>query len=392
MRVLYVSSGNLYGGIESLLVALARFRGSCPEMEPHFALCFEGKVSAQLRDAGCPVHILGGVRLSRPWTALRARRRLAELIVKHRIEVVVPHGSWPMTIFGPVASRMGTPLVFWLHDPPRTPLTLLDWCAGFTRPDLVICNSGFTAQTVSWLYPGIRHEVVYCALTPPGALVTEAERQSVREELGALPGQTVILQVSRLDPHKGHRLHLEALARIRDLPDWVCWQVAGAQRPHEVSFLAELKDYARALGIGDRVRFLGWQPDIQRVFRAADVFCQPNSGPEPFGLTFVEAMWAGVPVVTTALGGPLEIVTEECGALVPAGGVEELSAVLRRMVSDRSYREKLSLDAPRRASELCDPSERIRELYGHLRMIGRQSNEAVNSMTLPQSTERGTRV
>ena len=68
MRVLHVSSGNLFGGVEALLVALARERGLRPEMEPHFALCFVGRLSETLDEIGVPVHRLGGVRVSRPWT------------------------------------------------------------------------------------------------------------------------------------------------------------------------------------------------------------------------------------------------------------------------------------------------------------------------------------
>src|SRR5689334_13323227 len=100
MKVLYINSGNLYGGIETLLVALARFRDVSPEMEPHFALCFEGKLSRELRDLGCTVHTLGNVRLSRPWTTWQARRRLQQIIQQHHYDVVVPHGSWNMSIFG----------------------------------------------------------------------------------------------------------------------------------------------------------------------------------------------------------------------------------------------------------------------------------------------------
>ena len=51
MRVLHVSSGNLYGGVETALVALARFRNLCPAMQPEFALCFEGRLSKELANA-----------------------------------------------------------------------------------------------------------------------------------------------------------------------------------------------------------------------------------------------------------------------------------------------------------------------------------------------------
>src|SRR5262249_19810589 len=156
----------------------------------------------------------------------------------------------------------------------------------------------------------------YCALTPPAVNREPDSRAQVRHEFATANDAIVILQVSRLEQHKGHPLHLEALGKIRDVPGWVCWQIAGPQRPAEVTYLQELKNQAERLGIAERVRWLGWQPDLGRVFGAADVYCQPNSAPEPFGLTFVEAMWSGLPVVTTAIAGPLEIVTNDSGLLV----------------------------------------------------------------------------
>ena len=53
--------------------------------------------------------------------------------------------------------------------------------------------------------------------------------------------------------------------------------------------------------------------DVPRLLAAADIFCQPNLGPEPFGIGFVEALSAGLPVITTATGGALEIVDGDCG-------------------------------------------------------------------------------
>ena len=72
----------------------------------------------------------------------------------------------------------------------------------------------------------------------------------------------------------------------------------GAQRSHEAVYLAELRQAADRAGIGDRVRFLGQRTDVPDLLAAADVFCQPNTGPEPFGIAFVEALYAGLPVVT----------------------------------------------------------------------------------------------
>ena len=67
LKVLHISSGNLYGGVETLLATLARERDACQEMEPHFALCFEGRLSSELSAVSIPATILGPVRTRAPW-------------------------------------------------------------------------------------------------------------------------------------------------------------------------------------------------------------------------------------------------------------------------------------------------------------------------------------
>jgi len=177
----------------------------------------------------------------------------------------------------------------------------------------------------------------------------------------------VILQVSRLDPHKGHREHLESLAQLRELPDWVCWQVAGPQRPHEYQYLEELKTLAKELGIQDRVLFWSWQADIAKFFKAADIYCQPNVGPEPFGITFVEALYDGLPVITTGMAGPLEIIDSSCGLLVPQNNPHALTEALRSLIQSRILREILSSGGPVRAEAICSPSAQLRLLCETLR-------------------------
>ena len=65
VKVLHIYAGNLFGGVETLLITLARQRELCPQMQPHFALCFEGKLATELDATGVPVHWLGNVRVSR---------------------------------------------------------------------------------------------------------------------------------------------------------------------------------------------------------------------------------------------------------------------------------------------------------------------------------------
>jgi glycosyltransferase involved in cell wall biosynthesis len=369
MRVCHVNSGNLYGGVETLLVTLARQRDLCPEMEPAFAVCFAGKLEADLRDAGVRVARLGDVRVRRPWTVWQARREFARVLRTERFDLVVCHAAWVQAIFGPVVRSAGLPLVFWLHDPPGERLHWLERWARRTPPDFAICNSDYTLQRIGRLFPHTRAQRVYCPVAAPTSALTAAERAAIRSENGADADTTVIVQAGRIARHKGHLLHVEALGRIRDLPGWLCWQVGGAQTPNERRYLDEIRSAAARWGIFDKMRFLGWQPDMYRLLAAADVFCQPNTLPEPFGIIFVEALYAGRPVVATALGGAIEIVTKPCGSLVPAGDVDRLAAELAEMIRDPERRQCASAAGPERAAELCEPALQFPRLAAQLREV-----------------------
>lgn len=361
MRVLHLSSGNLYGGVETLLVTLARDRGACPGMDPHFALCAEGRLSEELRGTGAPVHPLGSVRARNPFSVRRARRSLAGLLRRERFDVVVCHSAWVQAIFGPAVRAARLPLVFYLHDVAGGRHWLERW-ARLTPPELAVCNSRFTAGSLANLYPGVRGEVVHCPVAPRGSSSTPGMRASIRAELDTAGDDVVIVQTSRLESWKGHRLHLEALGRLRGVPGWTCWLAGGAQRRSEAAYRRELEKTAERLGIADRVRFAGQRSDIPAVLAAADVLCQPNTGPEPFGIVFVEALYAGLPVVTTAMGGALEIVDESCGTLTPPGDPAALALALRQLIADPARRSSLGAAGPARARAVSDPAARLEEL------------------------------
>ena len=109
MKVLHLSSGNLYGGVERMLVTLAKYRASVPEMIPEFGLCFRGRLWDELTATGVPVHDLGAVRVSRPWTVWKARRKAAALLPK--FDVAITHMNWPHAVFAPAANRVGVPVI-----------------------------------------------------------------------------------------------------------------------------------------------------------------------------------------------------------------------------------------------------------------------------------------
>lgn len=360
LRVLHVHSGNLYGGVETTLVAQARHRELCPMMELSFALCFDGQFGVELAALGAPLHRLGSVRVRRPVSVLRARARLRDLLRREPFNVVVMHSAWSQAIFGPVVRAHGLPLVFCLHGEARGTHWLERW-ASRTPPDLALCNSEFTAATLHNLYPDARAEVIYNPLISAAPGLTAVERARLRAELETPESAVVIVQASRMEELKGHELHLRALSLLKETPGWVCWQAGGAQRPAEVRYVERLKRLAESLGIADRVRFLGQRADVGRLLAAADVHCQPNTGPDSFGHAFVEALAARLPVVTTDMGGAKEIVDESCGLLVQAN-VDALASALRRLIDDRALRSRLGSAGPLRARQLCDVGTQLNRI------------------------------
>jgi glycosyltransferase involved in cell wall biosynthesis len=103
------------------------------------------------------------------------------------------------------------------------------------------------------------------------------------------------------------------------------------------------------------VQLLGARDDARLVVAAADIYCQPNLEPEPFGLSLVEAMYAGLPVVTSASGGAVEIVDQTCGVLTAPGDVDGVSHALAELIADTPRRERLGQSGRRRAAALCAP-------------------------------------
>jgi len=361
IRVLHVNSGNQYGGVETLLVTLARLRHLCTAMEPCFALCHQGRLSQELVATGAEVEVLGEVRISRPWTVWRARRRLRNLLRRQPCDLVICHMPWSLVVFGKTARAAGKKLLFWAHGF-HTGRTWLERMARLTVPDLAIVNSRFTAGGLSDLFPKVPAQVLYL----PVALIDAPEsgewRAAVRREQGVDERTVVIIQVGRMEEGKGHFLHLRALSLLRTEEPWVCWIAGGAQKPAEKDYLRQLQETAKQFGIADRVRFLGHRSDVPCLLAAADIFCQPNQNPEGFGITFIEALWAGRPVVTTAIGGAVEIVDSSCGLLVEPGNAAELASALQRLIEFRELRARLGRAGTTRALQLSSPGKQMNYL------------------------------
>jgi glycosyltransferase involved in cell wall biosynthesis len=358
VRVLHVHSGNLFGGIETYLRNIARYRAYAPSLEMEYAVCFDGQIARDLRDLGAIVHVLGPVRIRSLPSLVRGRRALARALRTRRYDVVVCHSAWSHVIFAPVVRKSAARLLHHMHDIPN-PVGWLERWAGLTPPALVLCYHNFTKVSGHWLFP----HVPRCMVAPPSgvsATCQRIKRHAVRTEWRVERNSVVILHASRMQRWKGHSLLLEALALLRDNARWVCWIAGGPQRPTEVPYQKGLEELAGRLGVSERVQFLGQRDDVPALMQAADIYCQPNTSPEPFGQAFVEALTAGLPVVTTNMGGGREIIDASCGILV-APDAASVAAALKGLIDGDVRRGLLSMAGRTRAIEISDPQPRMCE-------------------------------
>jgi glycosyltransferase involved in cell wall biosynthesis len=280
--------------------------------------------------------------------------------------IAVFHAPWSYALFAPVALRMGVPRVLWQHDSASGRPMIERW-ARRTPADLVVCNSAWTSSTAGALQPDVPTAVVH----PPVTLIASANTSSkeLRASLDTASSDVVLLSASRLERWKGHLHLVRALARLRQTGGWVLWIAGGAQRPHEVRYTTELRAEVARLGLASRVRFLGERRDVPALMKAADLFCQANEGPEPFGVVFAEALLSGVPVVTADLGGAPEIVGCGCGRLVPAHDIDALARALDTLIADAALRARLGSNGPAHARARVAPDVVLPQLARTLRGI-----------------------
>jgi glycosyltransferase involved in cell wall biosynthesis len=203
----------------------------------------------------------------------------------------------------------------------------------------------------------------------PG-LSTE-DRRSIRTALGTPDNTTVIIQASRFESWKGHLLNVTALKELGGNRRWEAWFVGGLQRESERKYVERVRHMVRALGLENRIRFLGQRADVPRLLAAADIHCQPNTGPEPFGIAFVEALAAQLPIVTTDLGASSEILDSSCSILVPPNNTASLARALALLIDSPAERRRLGSAGPQRAIFLSNPRTQTAKLAAVLDSLPR---------------------
>jgi len=213
-----------------------------------------------------------------------------------------------------VAGRLGARIAVWLSLLVATRAT-----------KAVAVSAGVGRELEARGFPASKIAVIH------NPLPQEAPRQrrdpAWRRDLEAMGDGPVVVTAGRLVPVKDHRTLLRAFALLQ------------ASRPARLVIFGEgplegeLHACAQEMGIGDRVLFAGYTDDLHAGYAVADLFALSSTS-EGFGNVLVEAMAAGVPVVSCdAPHGPREILDDgRYGKLVPVGDAPALAAAMAEML------------------------------------------------------------
>jgi glycosyltransferase involved in cell wall biosynthesis len=229
---------------------------------------------------------------------------------------------------------------------------------------------------------GVRHELLALGIGRPDRFHVmplgldldrfrdaEARRGELRRELGFTEGEFLVGIVARLVPIKAHEVFFRSAALVAGrLPGARFIVVGDGQRRRELEALAG------ALGLRERVRFLGWRNDLERVYADLDVVALTSRN-EGSPVSLIEAMAAGRPVVATRVGGVPDLIEHGVnGALVDVDDAEALARTIE-MIAAAPQRGRVMGEAGRQrvvpafsaARLIADVDRLYRELLGAAR-------------------------
>ena len=294
------------------------------------------------------------------WQSLRARFALSRHLRQHQVQVAHAFDFYVNLTLIPAARFARVPVVIGSHrqlGDLMTPAQFRAQAAAFRWCDAVVCNSQAGADRLA--AAGLARQ----KLTVIGNALPAAAFEPVSP---ALPrsGAPRVVMVARMNAHyKNHVGFLRIAAEVhKRMPAAEFLLVGdGPLRP-------EIERQSAALGLGDRVIFLGDRRDIPAVLASTDVAVL-TSDSEGLSNVILEAMAAGLPVVAYNVGGNAELVNEQGGALIAAGNESEFAAAVLRLLSDASLRAQQGKNARQFAEQnfsLDRVCRRYEDLYATL--------------------------
>jgi glycosyltransferase involved in cell wall biosynthesis len=302
-----------------------------------------------------------------PLKDLRAAVQIKRLAKES--DLVHAHGFRAAWVASLALRRRNSPLLFTAHNlPPDNPGTLAQKLLRLTfqQADAVICVSDFVRLALAENgFPANKLFVIYNAVDierfQPDAINGAEFRRSINVE----PGIPLLGIVGRIVPWKGHMDLIKAFQLIRNqMPD-AALAVVGEEDPAQAksdSWVARLKRKAADVKIGDSIIWAGWREDVRTVFAGLDLVCMPSYR-EPFGLSAIEAMAMGKPVVAYRSGALPELITHgDNGFLTEEGKIQAFQECIVTLLKSADMRHRIGESARQSVLARFHPQRQAEEV------------------------------
>jgi len=349
MRILLAAKTMGVGGLERIVVGLAReLQGRGHQV---WVVSSGGDLVAELRRAGAE-HIAAPLEITSPIGVAQAARQIRKLIVEHHIDLVHSFSATASVAIN-LALRMGgaglngqdgvrlvsSPMGL-QNSPRELPMTtwLRNWFLALGAEQILVISPeirrhlkrvGAREQTlVDFNFVGLDVETFQPSVD---------DHQSVRREFGFPADALLVSTIGALHPRKSHELFIEAAALVcAEEPSARC-MVIGEGELH-----AELEALARTKGLSDRLVFTGVRDDVARLLSATDVYVKPGIVEGFIGITVLEALGLGKPVVAFDTEDVKLVLSDgETGLIVPNGDVVSLAERIVSLLRNPSLGQRL---------------------------------------------------
>ncbi|MBY0012604.1 glycosyltransferase family 4 protein [Paenibacillus typhae] len=356
LKVAYIDHTAKWSGGEVALFNILTNIGE--NVQPLVILAEEGALAERLREKGIDVRVIpldesirsrgrNAVNLGAPAAAIKLLAygsKLAPLLKQEKVDCVHTN-SLKSAFYGAVAAKKaGVPLIWHIRDHIGAPY-LKPVVARAIRtmsrmlPNGVIANSHSTLSALE-LPQTKKTLVVYSAFAKA---ISEGTRRRDQKDFN-------VLLVGRLAHWKGQHVVLEAAKAFKQDSRVKFW-LAGDALFGEEEYKQEL---IRTIQQNDltNVSLLGHVDDIQGLMQKADLLIHTSVTPEPFGQVIVEGMAAGLPVIASNEGGPVEIVVPGVtGMLIQPGDAGILAESITWMLEHPEERRRMAENGTKRVKE-----------------------------------------
>lgn len=353
VNILFASWYVGLGGGETDLVTLADSLD--PERyTPHLLLPREGQLSEHWNKRGWPVHFVsyrGATTLFVPalWARLPAVSRMAHILQAHDIHLV--HSDYhTLPFIVPAAKRVNIP-VMW---------TVIGWWFAVKRWQYDFFSN---IPTIARSYHIRERHLGNPPFMPPEDIPViysgvdierfnpDVDNIRVRFETNIPQNAPVVAMIARFQRVKGHHIFQQMAQQVALQVPSVHFVVAGEEVfgvGKDQAYKQEILERAESDPLlRNRLHYIGFRQDVERVIGAADVVVVPSDF-ESYGKVNLEAMACATPVVSTNNGGPREtIIHEKTGFLVEPGDAEGLARYVIQLLQDATQRTQMGRAARR---------------------------------------------